>query len=174
MPNVYVPFLAPISLFFSGFPDFSGISGFVPFLFLGLRAPPTGNIPERVRDTSRNFPQERGNPPIYLVPICSNAFSGRTGNLTLAMPAKIASDCKSSILVQLSTAVKNAPNPKFVQNLCWRLYFEGSSQCGLEFVKNCPKISVFQQILTNSSPLDWNPQKHAPANFGHFWGSVCL
>ena len=59
---------------FWDFPDFSGIvlicsgmvrgfSRFVPFLFLGLLRAPMRNSPERVRDTSRTFPEKSGKPP---------------------------------------------------------------------------------------------------------------
>ena len=51
------------------------------------------------------------------------------------------------------TAVKNARNPKLVQNLSQRLFLGGSGQGGSnleKFVKICPKITVFQ-ILTNFS-----------------------
>ena len=40
-----------------------GFSRFVPFLFFGLLRAPTGNSPERVRDTIWTFPEKCGKPP---------------------------------------------------------------------------------------------------------------
>ena len=68
------------------------------------------------------------------------------------------------------TAFKNAPNPKFVQNLSRQLFFgvpiRGTQICQ-KFVENlriCPEIVVFQilnKFLTNLGPPDWNPEKQS-------------
>ena len=68
------------------------------------------------------------------------------------------------------TAFKNAPNPKFVQNLSRRLFF-GVPIGGPKFVKNMSKIwktSISGQIFKFSTnfwqiwvPPDWNPEKQS-------------
>ena len=65
------PFLSFLGLsrFFRIFPIclgmVRGFSRFVPFLFLGLLRAPTGNSPERVRDTIWTYPEKSGTPPWF-------------------------------------------------------------------------------------------------------------
>ena len=65
------------------------------------------------------------------------------------------------------TAFKNAPNPKFVQNLSQRLFLGGFQSGGQKFVKNCQNLSEnydfsnFNNFFTNFRPPDWNPQKQS-------------
>ena len=66
------------------------------------------------------------------------------------------------------TAFKNAPNPKFVQNLSRRLFFgvpiRGTQICQ-KFVENLrndnfrTNFQIFDKFLTNLGPPDWNPEK---------------
>ena len=49
-------------------PDFGGIFQIGLFLFLARLGPPTRNIPERVRDIIRTFPEKKGNPPVWKPP----------------------------------------------------------------------------------------------------------
>ena len=65
------------------------------------------------------------------------------------------------------TAFKNAPNPKFVQNLSRRLFFgvpiRGSQICQ-KFVENLSGnccFQIFDKFLTNLGPPDWNPEKQS-------------
>ena len=53
-------FKSPLSPFRS---SFWGVSRYVLFICLGLLEGPTRNIPERVWDAIRTFPQKNGNPP---------------------------------------------------------------------------------------------------------------
>ena len=56
-------------LSFWDFPDFGGdfpsFWGDFLFLFFGLLEAPTKNIPERVRDSIRSFPEKVGKPPVW-------------------------------------------------------------------------------------------------------------
>ena len=68
------------------------------------------------------------------------------------------------------TAFKNAPSPKFVQNLSWRLFFgvpiRGTQICQ-KFVENLKSVNfrtnfhIFDKFLTNLGPPDWNPEKQS-------------
>ena len=68
------------------------------------------------------------------------------------------------------TAFKNAPNPKFVQNLSRRLFFgvpiRGTQICQ-KFVENLKSdnfgtnFQIFDKFLTNLGPPDWNPEKQS-------------
>ena len=84
--GVVLPFLSFLSFLglsrFSGiFPICSGMvrgfSRFVPFLFLSLLRAPTGNSPERVRDTIWTFPETIGKPPGLETPRFSFSQIGR-------------------------------------------------------------------------------------------------
>ena len=68
------------------------------------------------------------------------------------------------------TAFKNAPNPKFVQNLSRRLFFgvpiRGTQICQkvVENLKNDnfrTNFQNFDKFLTNLRPPDWNPEKQS-------------
>ena len=68
------------------------------------------------------------------------------------------------------TAFKNAPNPKFVQNLSRRLLFgvpiRGTQFCQ-KFVENLKNdnfrtnFQIFVKFLTNLGPPDWNPEQQS-------------
>ena len=57
------------------------------------------------------------------------------------------------------TEFKNAPNPKFVQNLSQRLFLgvpvRGTGSCQKKW------SNLSDKFLTNSNPPDWNPQKQS-------------
>ena len=56
-------------LFWGDFPDLLGFSRFLLFLFLGLLNAPR-NIPDRVHNTIRTFPEKSGNPLALQTPWC--------------------------------------------------------------------------------------------------------
>ena len=75
--------------------------------------------------------------------------------------------CKPFFPLQHS---KNAPNPKFVQNLSRRLSFwvpiRGTQICQKIFkkLKNGnfrTNFQIFDKFLTNLGPPDWNPEKQS-------------
>ena len=63
--KIFLRFETQSSVSFLGLTEFRvrGFSQFVLFLFLGLLRAPTGNSPERVRDTIWTFPEKSVKPP---------------------------------------------------------------------------------------------------------------
>ena len=68
------------------------------------------------------------------------------------------------------TAFKNAPDPKFVQNLSRRFFFGvpiNRTQICQKFVENLKNdnfrtnFQFFDKFLTNLGPVDWNPEKQS-------------
>ena len=69
-------------------------------------------------------------------------------------------------------AFKNAPNPKFVQNLSRRLFLGVPiRETGIcQNLSESYRFSSFDKFLTNSSRPDWNPQKQSPGEILNKFG----